>query len=430
MNSTGLLFGGGRGDETAAVSTGSYLAGLLLPRDRNKTLPCLAGAEPVAGAQHAAVQRLQFFLSDSTWDLEKINTRRLELLLAGPATAPHPGGVLVIDDSGDRKAGSATAHVGKQYLGSVGKIDRGVVTVTTCWADERVYYPVHACPYTPAHHYPGGRTDPAFRTKLQIAADLARQARDVGVVFRAIAADCAYGDQDNFRHELHQANLPYVSRSSPAAAPGPTEPMPTPPSTPPSGWTGTAPTAPAPGPRWSRPSATGTPRPGGPPTPGWAGGGPTETSAWSWPPPTRPHCPRSPPGTWPPTCPGPAARARRTAPNRPPIWQRSSGSTASGTGSSRTTSRSRTNSGGPTSRSAPTPRSAATRPWSPARSPSAGTPGSPDLSLVSARRERGSRRAGVCGPQAGKTISPALRLKLTLCPSTGRLQPYVSLQAA
>ncbi|MFE2972637.1 transposase, partial [Streptomyces sp. NPDC059340] len=74
-----------------------YLAGLLLPRDRNKTLTCLAGAEPVAGAQHAAVQRLQFFLSESAWDQETVNARRLELLLADPATAPHPGGVLVID---------------------------------------------------------------------------------------------------------------------------------------------------------------------------------------------------------------------------------------------------------------------------------------------------------------------------------------------
>ncbi|GHD72337.1 hypothetical protein GCM10010317_082440 [Streptomyces mirabilis] len=43
-----------------------YLAGLLLPRDRNKTLTCLAGTQPVVGAQHAAVQRLQFFLSEST----------------------------------------------------------------------------------------------------------------------------------------------------------------------------------------------------------------------------------------------------------------------------------------------------------------------------------------------------------------------------
>ena len=48
-----------------------YLAGLLAPRDRNKTLTALAGAEPVTGAQHPAVQRLRFFLSESRWDAEK-----------------------------------------------------------------------------------------------------------------------------------------------------------------------------------------------------------------------------------------------------------------------------------------------------------------------------------------------------------------------
>ncbi|WP_327123308.1 hypothetical protein [Streptomyces sp. NBC_01727] len=66
-----------------------YLAGRLLPRDRNKTLTCLAGTEPVVGAQHPAVQRLQFFLSESTWDHERVNSRRVELLLADPATAPY-----------------------------------------------------------------------------------------------------------------------------------------------------------------------------------------------------------------------------------------------------------------------------------------------------------------------------------------------------
>src|SRR5437762_11499280 len=94
-----------------------YLAGLLAPRDRNKTLTALAGAEPVAGAQHPAVQRLQFFLSESRWEPEKVNARRLELLRADPATAPHGGGVLVIDDSGDRKDGTKTAHVRRQYPG-------------------------------------------------------------------------------------------------------------------------------------------------------------------------------------------------------------------------------------------------------------------------------------------------------------------------
>ncbi len=115
-----------------------YLQGLL-PRERHKTLPGLAGTEPVVGARAPSVQRLQFFLSESPWDAEAINRRRLELLVADPATAPHADGVLVIDDSGDRKAGTKTAHVDRQYLGSIGKVDGGIVAVTSLWADERIY---------------------------------------------------------------------------------------------------------------------------------------------------------------------------------------------------------------------------------------------------------------------------------------------------
>ncbi len=86
----------------------------------------------------------------------------------------------------------------------------GVVTVTTLWADERLYYPLHAVPYTPARHFPKGRSDPGFATKLQIAAGLARRATQAGVDFRAVAADCAYGDQDDFRSELDGAGLLFV----------------------------------------------------------------------------------------------------------------------------------------------------------------------------------------------------------------------------
>ena len=69
-----------------------YLAGLLAPRDRNKSLTALAGAEPVAGAQHSAMQRLQFFLSQSRWDHEQVNGRRLELLRTDPQTGTHADG--------------------------------------------------------------------------------------------------------------------------------------------------------------------------------------------------------------------------------------------------------------------------------------------------------------------------------------------------
>src|SRR6266516_3318236 len=188
----------------------AYLQGLLLPRDRNKTLTCLAGAEPVVGAQHGAVQGLQFFLSESPWDHEAVNQRRLELLLGDPATAPHDQGVLVIDDTGDRKDGRHTAHVARQYLGSVGKTDNGIVAVSSLWADERVAWPDHVVPSTPACRLPKGKRDPGFRTKPQQAAALVEAARAAGIGFRAVVADCFYGDNVGFTEALGAAKVAYV----------------------------------------------------------------------------------------------------------------------------------------------------------------------------------------------------------------------------
>src|SRR2546429_7558403 len=75
-----------------------YLAGLLAPRDRNKTLTALAGAGPVTGAGHPAVQRLPFFLSESPWDPGRGHARRLAVLVGDPASAARGGGVLGVGD--------------------------------------------------------------------------------------------------------------------------------------------------------------------------------------------------------------------------------------------------------------------------------------------------------------------------------------------
>jgi SRSO17 transposase len=188
----------------------TYLSGLLLPRDRSKTLTALVGAEPLVQAQAPEVQRLQFFLSESSWNAEAINAKRLALLAAEPATAPSGTGVLVIDDTGDRKDGSATDHVARQYLGSVGKIDNGIVAVTTLWADEQRYYPLHVVPYTPERRLAGGKQDPAFRTKPEIALLLVEQAQAAGIAFSAIVADWFYGDNHGLEAALLQRRLPHV----------------------------------------------------------------------------------------------------------------------------------------------------------------------------------------------------------------------------
>src|SRR5258706_16378331 len=136
----------------------------------------MVNSEPVVGAQEARVQSLQWYLSESTWDAVAAHSRRLELLLNSAELRPSESGALVIDETGDRKDGHKTAHVGRQYLANLGKIDNGVVSVSSMWADERVYYPIDVEPYTPAHHFEKGKQDPQFRTKLKLAVELVRRA--------------------------------------------------------------------------------------------------------------------------------------------------------------------------------------------------------------------------------------------------------------
>jgi SRSO17 transposase len=84
------------------------------------------------------------------------------------------------------------------------------VAVTSLWADERVYWPIEVIPYTPASRLPKGNRDPAFRTKPQLAAELVNAARRAGIGFRAVVADCFYGDNEGFTAALGRAGVAYV----------------------------------------------------------------------------------------------------------------------------------------------------------------------------------------------------------------------------
>ena len=147
-----------------------------------------------------------------------MQARRLSLLREDPSTAPNERGVLVIDETGDRKDGHKTAHVGRQYLANVGKIDNGVVSVSSLWADERVYYPVDVEPYTPASYFAKGKNDPQFRTKLKIAVQLVERAMQEEIPFRAVVADSFYGEDQGVREGLRKLSVPYVLALKPSHA--------------------------------------------------------------------------------------------------------------------------------------------------------------------------------------------------------------------
>lgn len=124
--------------------------------NESSTLTGLVDTGPLVGAQLPRAQKLQWFLSESNGEERKVQAERLKLLRADPSTAPNAQGVLVIDETGDRKDGHKTAHVARQYLGNVGKIDTGVVSVSSLWADEQVYYPLEVEPYTPESYFAEG----------------------------------------------------------------------------------------------------------------------------------------------------------------------------------------------------------------------------------------------------------------------------------
>ncbi len=193
-----------------------YLEGLLLPTERNKTLTGLANTEPIVGAQKPVAQKLQWFLSESSWDLDVVNERRLQLVMTHPELQPDDQGTLVIDETGDRKWGDKTAFVGKQYLGSVGKVDNGVVSVHALWADERIYHPLVFEPFIPARWFEGGKRDPEYRTKQQLALELVSQAKTKGVPFRAVVADSLYGEHRVFKQALTEQGIAFVVTLKPS----------------------------------------------------------------------------------------------------------------------------------------------------------------------------------------------------------------------
>ena len=106
-----------------------------------------------------------------------------------------------------------------QWLANIGKTDTGVVSVTSLLADEKLYWPVDLEPYTPAHHFEGGRADPKFRTKLKIASELVeRAAVEEGIPFRAVVADSFYGEDEDFKSSLEELEVGYVLALKPSHA--------------------------------------------------------------------------------------------------------------------------------------------------------------------------------------------------------------------
>lgn len=109
---------------------------------------------------------------DAPWDETELNERRLEVMQQCRQTRLQQGFTLIIDDSGHRKTGSATAGVGRQYIGEIGKTDNGVVLLTTYLYDGVRKLPLDIALYQHASSLAQGKADPKLMKKPDLALQL------------------------------------------------------------------------------------------------------------------------------------------------------------------------------------------------------------------------------------------------------------------
>jgi len=134
---------------------------------------------------------LHHFLTNSPWDEEKVNNRRIEIIQKDKRTRSYPDGSLIIDDVACEKSNSATKTeaVKVQYAGSEKGLVNCNVVVTCYYVDKIRDFPVNLSPYVPADEFKEGEDSPKFSTKIELGKKLVLDAIEKGIQFREALFD-------------------------------------------------------------------------------------------------------------------------------------------------------------------------------------------------------------------------------------------------
>ena len=171
-------------------------------------------SEVVPGAD---ARNLQQFLTHSKWDHRAVITQ------VGHDVSEELGQSnlcgLIIDESGFEKQGKSSAGVARQWLGRLGKVDNGQVGVYGVLAsemrvapiDERLYLPKTWCEDADRCEKAGIPADEReFRTKIELALNIVKDARKEGLHFDWVGADAGYGKGLVFVDELDEMGETFI----------------------------------------------------------------------------------------------------------------------------------------------------------------------------------------------------------------------------
>ena len=176
-----------------------YLHLGIIATVKRKSLPEIAKVMSINSAQS-----LHHFITNLDWSVNKLKSRRLNKIkkvLAGKAIT------VVIDETGDRKKGKKTDYVARQYLGSVGKVDNGIVSVNAYRVYSHITFPLIFKVFKPEGMLKAGEK---YKTKIELASEIITELIEKGFSIELVLADSLYGESSEFIRKLNEYNLAYV----------------------------------------------------------------------------------------------------------------------------------------------------------------------------------------------------------------------------
>jgi SRSO17 transposase len=192
------------------LQAGKYVRGLLsdLPRKNCWTLAEYAG--------DATPDRMQRLLERVRWDATAVMGTVRDFVVEQLACPDGPA-VLVLDESGDEKTGTATCGVKRQYVGCAGKVANAVNFVNATYTTARGHALIGSRLYIPAEHLADAATRAAmgipdeleFATKPRLGTDLLTDTVDAGVRVHWCTADAVYGRDRGLRDTCEKRGIGY-----------------------------------------------------------------------------------------------------------------------------------------------------------------------------------------------------------------------------
>jgi SRSO17 transposase len=158
---------------------------------------------------------MQHLLARAVWDHDAVRDDIRDYVVE------HLGeddAVLVVDETGDLKKGTATVGVKRQYTGTAGRIENAQVAVYLVYAsqaghaviDRELYLPRSWTDDAERCRAAGVPDQVGFATKPALATQMICRALDAGVPAAWVAGDEVYGANPKLRAELERRGIGYV----------------------------------------------------------------------------------------------------------------------------------------------------------------------------------------------------------------------------